>query len=84
MIFGPEDMQPLQTPRNYALVIKLKVATIMVRQIRVDTRSLVDIITLEYSKKLQYNKKELEAAEAPVVGFEEQAPYPLKTKRLQV
>ncbi|KAJ8420866.1 LOW QUALITY PROTEIN: hypothetical protein Cgig2_021282 [Carnegiea gigantea] len=65
--FGPEDMRPLQTPHNDALVIQLKVATAIVRRILMDIGSLVDIITLECLKKLY--EKSLEAAEAPIIGL---------------
>ncbi|KAJ8422437.1 hypothetical protein Cgig2_014328 [Carnegiea gigantea] len=66
MTFGPKDIRPLQTPYNDALVIQLKVVIAMVRRILVDNGSLVDIITLDYLKKLQYSEKDLEAAEAPL------------------
>ncbi|KAJ8425531.1 hypothetical protein Cgig2_021336 [Carnegiea gigantea] len=69
MTFGLEDMRPSQTPHNDALVIQLKVATAMVRRILIDTKSLVDIITLECLKKLQYSEKDLKIMEAPAVGF---------------
>ncbi|KAJ8437310.1 hypothetical protein Cgig2_022709 [Carnegiea gigantea] len=82
MKFGSEVMYPLQTPHNDALVTQLMTATTMVRQILVDTGSYVDIITLEFLKKLQYNEKHLEVIEAPIVGLQEQATYPLAAKRL--
>ena len=69
MTFGPKDICLLQTPHNDALVIQLKVANIMVRWILVDTESSVDIITLECLKKSQYSGNDLEAPEAPIVGF---------------
>jgi len=31
MIVGPEDMRPLQTPHNEALVIQLNIVTTMTR-----------------------------------------------------
>ncbi|KAJ8422673.1 hypothetical protein Cgig2_003217 [Carnegiea gigantea] len=68
MTFGPEDMHPLQTPHNDALVIQLKIVTAMARRILVDIGSSVDIITLECLKKLQYNEKDLEAIETSIVG----------------
>ncbi|KAJ8446779.1 hypothetical protein Cgig2_016089 [Carnegiea gigantea] len=69
MTFGPNDMHPLQTPYNDALVIQLKVANAMVRRILMETGSSVDIITLECLNKLQYSEKDLEAPEALVVGL---------------
>ncbi|KAJ8430261.1 hypothetical protein Cgig2_022719 [Carnegiea gigantea] len=86
MTFGPEDMQPLQTPHNGALAIQLKVATAMVCRILVDTESSIAIITLECLKKLEYSDKDLEAVEALVIGFGEQPTYacPGGTKRLPV
>ncbi|KAJ8425175.1 hypothetical protein Cgig2_003243 [Carnegiea gigantea] len=54
----------------------------MVDRVLVDTRSSVDIITLECLKKLQYNKKDLEAVESLVVGFGGEVMHPLGTKRL--
>ncbi|KAJ8438067.1 hypothetical protein Cgig2_025472 [Carnegiea gigantea] len=84
MTFGLEDMRPLRTPHNDTLVIQLKIAIAMVCRILVDTKSSVDIITLECLKKLQYSEKDLEPAEAPIVGFGGQPTYPLRTKRLPV
>ncbi|KAJ8451884.1 hypothetical protein Cgig2_007367 [Carnegiea gigantea] len=68
MTFSSEDMRPLQTPQNDALVIQLKVAIAMVRRVLVDIGSFVDIITLECPKKLQYNKKDLKTVETLIVG----------------
>ncbi|KAJ8437473.1 hypothetical protein Cgig2_002974 [Carnegiea gigantea] len=67
MTFGPEDMHPLQTSHNDALVIQLNIATAIVRRILVNTISSVDIINLECLTKL-HNEKDLEAAETPIVG----------------
>ena len=50
--FSPEDMRPLQTPPDNALVRQLKTTTAMVCRIVVGTGSSVDIITLECLKKL--------------------------------
>ncbi|KAJ8432497.1 hypothetical protein Cgig2_003574 [Carnegiea gigantea] len=58
----------LQTPQNNALVIQLKIATAMVHRIFMNTRSSIDIITIECLKKLQYNEKELEAIETSTMG----------------
>jgi len=84
MMFGLEDMHPLQTPHNDALVIQLKIATAMVRRILVDTGSFVDVIILECLKKLQHNEKDLEAVNTPIVGFGKQATYPFRPKRLPI
>ncbi|KAJ8422041.1 hypothetical protein Cgig2_026429 [Carnegiea gigantea] len=84
MIFGLEDMHPLQTPHNDALVIQLKIATAIVRRILMNTGSFVDVITLECLKKLQHNEKDLEAINTPIVRFEKQATDPLRAKRLPV
>jgi len=43
MTFGSQDMYPLQTPHNDALMIQLKIATVMVHRILVDIGSFVDI-----------------------------------------
>ena len=82
VIFGPEDIRPLQTPHNDPLVVQLKVATAMVRQILVDTGSSVDIITLECFRKLEYTEKDLEAVGVPLVRFGGQTTYPLGTNKL--
>jgi len=84
MTFGSEDMRPLRTPHNDALVIQLKIANAMGRRILVDTESSVDIITLECLKKLQYIEKDLQPVEAPVMAFRGQPTYPLRTKRLPI
>ena len=76
MTFGPEDMRPLQTPHNDALVIQLKILTTNGSP---NTCS-VDIITLECLKNLQYNEKGLGAINTYVLGFEGQAMYPLELK----
>ncbi|KAJ8420334.1 hypothetical protein Cgig2_014159 [Carnegiea gigantea] len=68
MKFDSEDMYPLQTHDNDALVIHLKIATAIVRRILVNTRSSTDIITPECLKKLQYTENNVEAVETPVVG----------------
>ena len=59
MIVSPQDMRPLQNPHNDALVIQLKIATVMIRLILVDIGSSTDIITLECINKLQYSEKDL-------------------------
>ena len=69
MKFDLGDMHPLQTHDNDALGIHLKIATTMVRRIRVNTGSSNDIITPECVKKLQYTENNLEAVETLVVGF---------------
>ena len=56
----------------------------MVRRILIDTESLVDIITLEYFRKLQYTEKDLKAAGTPLVGFGGQPTYPVGMKKLVV
>jgi len=77
---GLQDMRPLQTPHNDALVIQLKVVTAIVRRILVGTASSVDVITLECLKKLQYSEKDLEAVVAPIVGFGNNRHMPLEPK----
>jgi len=74
MTFGPEDMRLLQTPHNDPLVVQLKIAMIMVRRVLVNTGSSMDIIMLECFKKLQYSKKDLEAAKTPLVRLEGNPP----------
>ncbi|KAJ8436832.1 hypothetical protein Cgig2_018928 [Carnegiea gigantea] len=53
MTFSLEDIRPLQTHHNDALLIQLKIATTMVRRILMDTGSSVDIIMLECLKRLR-------------------------------
>ena len=76
-------MRFLQTPHNDALVIQLKAATVMVRQILVDTENFVHIITLECLKKLQYDE-DLEVTKPLIVGFEGQTTYLLGTQNLSI
>jgi len=54
-IVGPEDMCPIQTPHNDALVRQLKIANAMISRMLLDIGSFVDIISLEHLKKLQYS-----------------------------
>jgi len=84
VIFGPEDMRPLQPPHNDPLVLQLKITTTMIRQLLVDTESSVDIITPEYFKKLQYTQKDLEAVGMPLLGFGRHTTYPVGMKKLLV
>jgi len=56
MIVSSKDMHPRQTPHNDALVIQLEIATTIILQILVDIGSSVDIIILEFLKRLQYSK----------------------------
>jgi len=84
MAFGPEDMRSFQAPHNDPLVVQLKIAAAMVRQVLIDTGSSVDIITLKCFKKLQYTEKDLEAAGTPLVGFGGQPTYPVGMKKLAV
>ncbi|KAJ8450526.1 LOW QUALITY PROTEIN: hypothetical protein Cgig2_020163 [Carnegiea gigantea] len=74
MMFGLEDMHPLQNPHNDALVIQLKIATAIIHQILIDTGSSIKIPSL--FNRLQYNKKDWKAVETPIVGFGRQATYP--------
>ena len=84
MTFGSKDMCPLQTPYNDPLVVQLKIAKTMVRQILVDTGISVDIIILECFKKMQYTEKDLETVRVPLVGFGRHTTYSLGTKKLSV
>ena len=82
--FSPEDMRPLQAPHNDPLLVQLKIATAMVRQILVDIGSSMDVIMLECFKKLQYTEKDLEAVGMPLVGFGVHTTYPVGMKKLPV
>ncbi|KAJ8420332.1 hypothetical protein Cgig2_006247 [Carnegiea gigantea] len=69
MTFGLEDMHPFQTPHNDTLVMQLKITTIITCRILMDMGNFIDIISLGYFKKLQYNEKDLVALETPIVEF---------------
>jgi len=83
MIFSPEDICPLQTPHNDALVIHLRLHCHGASS-TCDTGSSTDIITLECLKKLKYGEKDFKAADAPNVGFKVQTTYPLGIKKLPI
>jgi len=59
VIFGPEDMHPLQAQQNDPLLVQLKIATAIVQRILEDIGSSVNIFTLECFKKLQYKKAQI-------------------------
>jgi len=50
----------------------------------VDIGGFTDIITLAYRKKLQYDEKDLEDVETPIVRFRGRATYSLGNKKLLI
>jgi len=62
-------MHALHAPRNDPMVMESKISKIIVRQVLVDTGSLVDIISFTCLKKLRYDVKDLEALGASIIGF---------------
>ncbi|KAJ8420270.1 hypothetical protein Cgig2_015391 [Carnegiea gigantea] len=67
--FSPEGMRPLQISHNDAFIIQIAIAMVC------------DIITLEFLKKSQYNEKDLEVIDAPIIGFGGKPPSVEEHKR---
>jgi len=56
-------------PHNDPLVVELKVANALIRQIVIDIRSFVDIIIWEYLKRLKHQRRKIVSLVHPILGF---------------
>ncbi|XP_010254015.1 PREDICTED: uncharacterized protein LOC104595122 [Nelumbo nucifera] len=74
--FTEGDACGIQYPHNDALIIKL-VIDFEVKQVLVDSRSLVDIQFLEAFDKLQVKREDLKTTDTPLVGFNGEVVRPL-------
>ena len=54
IVFGGREAPRFTSPHNDPLVVEMKVASIIIRRILIDTGSSVDIITWYCMKKLTY------------------------------
>lgn len=72
MTFSLEDMHLLQTPHSDASLIQLKITTAILQRILIDIRSSLDILILTWFKKLQFDEKDLEVVETPIVGSKDE------------
>ncbi|KAJ8423800.1 LOW QUALITY PROTEIN: hypothetical protein Cgig2_017233 [Carnegiea gigantea] len=70
------------SPHNNPLMVELKVASTLVRQILIDSKSSVDIITWDYLKKLKHLGREIIPLVHPILGFAGQEVNPAGMIRL--
>ncbi|KAJ8432230.1 hypothetical protein Cgig2_024385 [Carnegiea gigantea] len=68
-VFNGHEGSHFTSPYNDPLVIELKVASTVVRRIFIDTRSSVDIIIWDCSKKVKYPGREIFPLVHPILGF---------------
>ena len=54
MVFGGREAPRFASPHNDPLVVKMKIASTIIRRILINTRSSMDIITWDYLKKLTH------------------------------
>jgi len=76
MMFGGREAPCFASPHNDPSVVEMKVASVIVRRILIDTGSSMDIITYDCLKKLTYLARNIVSMVHPILGFEWQEVNP--------
>ncbi|KAJ8434744.1 hypothetical protein Cgig2_001947 [Carnegiea gigantea] len=76
MVFGGKDALRFASPHNNPLVVEMKIASVIVRRILIDTGNFVDIITWDCLKKLAHPGRDIVPLVNPILGFEGQEVNP--------
>ncbi|KAJ8420669.1 LOW QUALITY PROTEIN: hypothetical protein Cgig2_025353 [Carnegiea gigantea] len=84
MVFGGKDAPRFASPQNDPLVVEMKIASAIVRRIRVDTGSFVDIITWDCLKRVAHPGRDIILTVNPILGFRGQEVNPTEMIRLPV
>ena len=67
--FSDRNLQKIQHPQEDALVLTLGIGKYDVKRVLVDPRSSVEVMYMEYFKKLGLKEADLQPASCPIVGF---------------
>ena len=84
MKFNANTSQPLQQPHTDPLVVTILIGQMKVRQVLVDTRSTVDLITMECLKQMKFEEQHLQPLKKPLIRFGGNQVLPLGTIILPV
>jgi len=84
MVFGGKEALRFASPHSDHLVVEMKLASIIVRRILVDTGRFVDIITWDCLKKLAHPRCDIVRLVHPILGFGGQEVNPTGIIRLPV
>ncbi|KAJ8424914.1 hypothetical protein Cgig2_012851 [Carnegiea gigantea] len=82
MVFDGRKSPHFTSPHNNPLVIELKVTSALIRQILIDTRSSVDIITRDSLKRLKHPGRQIVPLVHAILGFGRQEVNPTGIIRL--
>ena len=77
--FTRPDLKRVQHPHSDLLVVQLRINNYDVKQILVDTESLVEVMYYDLFKQLKLSKADLKPAHAPLFCFNTQSHWPLGT-----
>jgi len=69
MVFASEEASQCASPLNDPLVVEIKIVSVIVRRILIDTRSSVDIITWDCLKKLTHPGRDIIPLVYPILAF---------------
>ncbi|XP_048492385.1 uncharacterized protein LOC125493260 [Beta vulgaris subsp. vulgaris] len=67
----------IQTPHDDPLVVEIKIPSLRVGRVLIDSGSFVDIITMDCLRNLKYEEIDLTPIDQPLVGFGGQLVHPL-------
>ena len=84
MLFSGMEAPRFSYPHNDPLVVGIKISTVIVRRIPIDTSSSVDIITWDCLKKLTHSGCDIIPLLHPILGFGRQEVNPTGMIRLPV
>ncbi|KAJ8451346.1 hypothetical protein Cgig2_014118 [Carnegiea gigantea] len=69
MVFGGKEAPRFAYPHNDPLVVEMKIASVIVRRILIDTGSSIDIITWDSLKKLTHPGRDIVPLVHPILVF---------------
>ena len=84
MVFGGKEAPRFASPHNDPLVVEMKIASVIVRRILIDTGSSVDIITWDCLKKLTHPGRDSVPLVHPILGFSRKEVNPTGMIRLLI
>ncbi|KAJ8431368.1 hypothetical protein Cgig2_002949 [Carnegiea gigantea] len=84
MVFGGKEASRCASSHNDPLAVEMKIVSIIIRRILINTGSSVDIITWDCLKKLAYPGRDIVPLVHPILGFGGQEVNPMGMIRLPV
>ena len=77
-------MERVQHPHANSLVIQFRINNYNMKRILVDTGSSVEVMFYDLYKQLELSKSNLKLAQAPLISFNAQSHWPLRTMTLKI